>query len=139
MNKRIGIYTGMGLLLTAFLASTPPPREKPHWKNLKVIPKDIDPDQMDRIMYKYTRALSVTCVYCHSATKPDVYPKDADFASDENPKKLVTRDMMRMTDKLNKKYFSYKNDYSFNSLKAAAITCNTCHRGVYKPANIKLY
>jgi len=139
MNKKIAIYTGIGLLITAFLAASPPPPEKPHWKNLKVIPKETDGDQMERIMYKYTRQLSVTCVYCHSATKPDVYPKDADFASDENPKKLVARDMMRMTDKLNKKYFGYKNDYSFKSLKEAVITCNTCHRGVYKPSNIKLY
>jgi Photosynthetic reaction centre cytochrome C subunit len=139
MNKKIFIYTGIGLFITVGIAATSPPREKPDWKNVKVIPKNTDEEQMERIMYKYTKQLSVTCIYCHPPTKPDVFPKDVDFASEENPKKLITRDMMRMTDKLNKKYFGYKNDYSMNSFTEAVITCNTCHRGVHKPNNIKLF
>jgi len=139
MNKKIFIYTGIGLFIGAGIAATTPTQEKPVWKNLKVIPKNTDEEQMERIMYKYTRQLSVTCIYCHPPTKPGVIPKDVDFASEENPKKLITRDMMRMTDKLNKKYFGYKNDYSMNSFAEAVITCNTCHRGVHKPTNIKLF
>ncbi len=42
-----------------------------------------------------------------------------DFASDENEHKLIARDMMRMTMKINKKYF--RNE------KQDAITCYTCH------------
>lgn len=46
---------------------------------------------------------------------------------------------MRMTDQLNKKYFGYKNDYGFNSLKDAVISCTTCHRGISKPSNLQLF
>ena len=139
MNKKIFIYTGIGFFIFAGISATHPPDEKPHWKNLKVIPKNTDAEQMERIMYKYTRQLSVTCGYCHPYTKPDVFPKDVDFASEEKPQKLVARDMMRMTDKINKKYFDYLNDYSMESFQKAAITCNTCHRGVLKPVNMKMF
>ena len=139
MNKKIFIYTGLGLFITAGIAATHPPQEKPDWKNVKVIPKNTDEEQMERVMFKYTRQLSVTCSYCHPDTKPGVFPKDVDFASEELPEKLIARDMMRMTDKLNKKYFGYKNDYSPESFQAAPITCNTCHRGILKPVNMKLF
>jgi len=139
MNKKIFIYTGIGLFIGAGISATRPPGEKPDWKNLKVIPKNIDEDQMERVMFKYTRALGVTCIYCHPATKPGIVPVDVDFASEDNPKKLIARDMMRMTEKINRKYFNFKNDYSFKTYQAAPVTCNTCHRGLRKPFPMKLY
>jgi hypothetical protein len=139
INKKIPVYAGIVLFITAGIGATRPPREKPEWKNLKVIPKNMDEDQMERIMHQYTRQLGVTCSYCHPDTKPDIFPRRVDFASEDKPEKLIARKMMIMADKLNKKYFHYKNDYGFESLKTAVITCNTCHRGLPKPSNMRLF
>jgi hypothetical protein len=133
MNKKIIIYAGIGLFLTAGIAATPAQQEKPGWKNIKVMPKNIDEEQMERIMHKISHDLGVTCSYCHPDTKPGIVPVEVDFVTDELPQKGITRKMMIMTDKLNKKYFNYKNDYGFESLKNTVITCNTCHRGLPKP------
>jgi hypothetical protein len=94
---------------------------------------------MDRIMYRYNRQLGVTCNFCHPFTKPGIFPVRVDFITDELPEKVKARGMMRMTDQLNKKYFGYKNDYGFNSLKDAVISCTTCHRGISKPSNLQLF
>ncbi len=139
MNKKIFIYAGISLFIMGGIAATPPPQEKPQWKNLKLIPQKTNEELMDRIMIRYSRQLGISCRFCHSVTKPDVLPKRADFASDENPQKRIARDMMRMTDKLNKKYFDFKNDYGFESLRKSVITCYTCHRGLHIPNKMKLY
>jgi hypothetical protein len=140
MNKKMIIYTGIGLFIAGGMAATPrPPEEKTEWKNLKIIPKNTDEEQMERIMHLYTRQLGVTCSYCHPDTKPGIIPVEVDFVTDELPAKGIARKMMNMTDRLNKKYFGYKNDYSFASYKNSPVTCNTCHRGLTKPNNIKLF
>jgi hypothetical protein len=139
MNRKFFVYAGIGLLISAGIASTHVPGEKPEWKNLKIIPKDIDEEQMDRLMYQFAKSLGVTCSHCHPDTKPDVFPRRVDFVTDELPQKRTARDMMRMTDRINKKYFNYKNDYGFESLTKEVITCKTCHRGIMKPSNLRLY
>lgn len=140
MNKKITAYIGIVLFITAGIGASQPPQENPRWKNVRVIPKKTDEDQMERIMTKYTRQLGVTCLYCHPFTKPEIFPRRVDFVTEEKPEKIVTRNMMRMTDAINKKYFAYKNDYSAESLSnAKVITCNTCHRGLPKPTNLKLF
>jgi|SRR5450432_312367 Photosynthetic reaction centre cytochrome C subunit len=139
MNKKIIIYAGIGLFLTAGVAATNVPPEKPEWKNLKVLPKDMSAELMEQIMHQYTGQLGVTCKYCHSDTKPDVFPMRVDFASDEKPEKLIARNMMRMTEKINRKYFNYKNKYDFETFRNAVVTCKTCHRGITKPNNMKLF
>ncbi len=113
--------------------------EKPSWQNLKIIPKNIDEDQMERIMHRYSQALGVTCSYCHPDTKANVFPRRVDFASDEKLEKRIARKMMRMTDKINKKYFNYRNLYDFNSLSKPVLACNTCHRGLQKPNNVSTF
>jgi Photosynthetic reaction centre cytochrome C subunit len=139
MNKKIIIYAGIGLFLTAGVAATNVPPEKPDWKNVRVLPKNIDEDELERIMIQYDKGLGVTCSHCHPNTKPDVFPRRVDFASEELPEKGIARDMIRMTEKINKKYFNYKNDYSLYSFINAPINCNTCHRGLTKPRNLKLF
>lgn len=116
-----------------------PPPEKPSWQNLKIIPKNIDEDQMERIMHRYSQALGVTCSYCHPDTKAIVFPRRVDFASDEKPEKRIARKMMRMTDKINKRYFNYTNHYDFDGLSKPVLTCNTCHRGLQKPNNVSTF
>ena len=140
MNKKTFVYIGIALFITAGLSATHIPPDKHEWKNLKVIPKTIDEEQMERIMYKYTRQLGVTCIFCHPQTKPGITPIRIDFATDDLPQKNTAREMMRMTNKINRKYFGYVNDYSFNSLNnKTGITCTTCHRGISKPSNQRLF
>lgn len=133
MNKKFIAWTGIGLFLITGISATQAPPEKTDWKNLKIIPKNTDEEQMERIMHQYTRQLGVTCSYCHPDTKPGIIPVTVDFVTDELPEKNIARKMMMMTDKLNRKYFNFKNDYGFESLKKSVITCNTCHRGLAKP------
>jgi hypothetical protein len=140
MNKKIIVYTGIGLFISAGIAASHQPRDKSDWKNVKVIPKNTDEDQMERLMTRYSKQLGVSCLHCHPYTKPEIMPKRVDFASEEKPEKLIARNMMRMTDKINKKYFGYKNDYSFESLnKFSIVTCQTCHRGLPTPNNRRLF
>jgi Photosynthetic reaction centre cytochrome C subunit len=138
-TSKISVSLVIGIFLISGIAATTPPDEQHKWKNLKVLPKNTDEDQMERIMYTYTKFLGVTCSYCHPDTKPDVFPRRVDFATDELPEKIISRKMMRMTDKINQKYFNYKNKYDFASITANVFTCNTCHRGLKKPNNISLY
>lgn len=96
-------------------------------KNLKILPKDISYHALDSIMDDYKAALGVKCNYCHAASKDN--PKKLDYASDEKEYKLAAREMMEMTDKINKKYFK---EHEGNDA-VAAIQCMTCHRGKDKP------
>jgi predicted aldo/keto reductase-like oxidoreductase len=136
MNKKLLAGSGIALFIACGIAATPAPTEDPSLKNLKVIPKNIDEDQVERIMHKMSHDLGVTCTYCHPNTKPGVFPQRVDFITDEIPAKNTARKMMVMTDKLNKKYFNYINRYDYDAMtNKLIITCNTCHRGLEKPNN----
>lgn len=89
----------------------------PGGKNLQVLPKTLTKDQIKAVMKAQTKALGVECDHCHDVP---------DMASDKNEHKKIARDMMRLTDELNSKWFSGK-------VGKATITCNTCHRGKEKP------
>ena len=100
----------------------------PPKRNLKVLPKDISHDDLDRIMDSWKIALGVKCNFCHAA---DTATHRMDFASDAKPEKDIARHMFRMTGKINKKYFSFnKND---NGVVTPAISCMTCHHGSPHP------
>jgi Photosynthetic reaction centre cytochrome C subunit len=58
-------------------------------------------------------SLGVMCTHCHVQ----------DFASDENPKKLIARSMMSMVKEINTKFPDGK----------IHVTCYTCHRGQLIP------
>lgn len=163
MSKKIRVFLVISFFLTGGIAATTArkipgaikqqdavmknqdtlitrPVEKPHWKNVKVIPKNTDDDQMERIMFKMAKSLGVTCLYCHVPTRPEIFPKRVDFGSDESPAKRIARDMMRMTDKINRKYFNYTNSYDYASITDKfGIDCNSCHYGLQKPSNVQLF
>jgi predicted metal-binding protein len=119
----------IAILLIAFvlmgIAATSPPAE-PKFKNLKTLPKNISHEELDKIMDSFKKALGVKCNFCHA---PAIDPAngDLDFASDEKPEKKITRKMMKMTGKLNKKYFTFNK--SVNRGPEPVISCLTCHRG----------
>lgn len=97
------------------------------YKNLKVLPKNITREQMDSTMKHYSKSLGVKCGFCHERGVDGKF----DFASDKNEHKEVTRDMMRLTIKINKKYFDNELD---KSTGLSVVTCFTCHNGKKHPA-----
>jgi hypothetical protein len=97
--------------------------DEPKFKNLKVLSKNTTHDELELVMKEFKTALGVKCNFCHAESKTD--PKKLDFASDENKHKDIARGMMRMTKRINKKYFKESKEVS--------IRCFTCHRGDKEP------
>ena len=104
--------------------------EKHEWKNLKVLPKNISEKDLDKVMDDWRDALGVRCGFCHARNEET---KKTDFASDAKPEKEEAREMMRMTAKINKKYF--KGDKDSKDM-TAAITCYVCHHGNAHPESV---
>lgn len=103
---------------------------RPKPTNLKVLPKDISGDDIDKLMYGYEKQLGVPCGYCH---EQNAETKQIDFASDENPVKQTARFMISMTGDINKKYLAQLGDRRY----AQPITCGNCHRGQVTPPDFE--
>lgn len=104
-------------------------RAQEQYINLKVLPKNISPKDLQGIMTdEFEDGLGVTCGFCHAGAKNG---HGLDFASDAKPEKQIARSMMRMTLGINKKYFKVKHPALGSA--ALTITCNTCHKGVAFP------
>lgn len=114
------------LSLTVTGAALTRPDNDKKYKNLKVLAKNIGSNDLERIMYTFERQLGVTCLYCHVTAK-NVIPEKMDFASDEKKEKQVAREMLRMTIKINKKYFDLSLDKKI--ITKPVIWCRTCHMG----------
>lgn len=80
-------------------------------KNLKILPADVN---IQQTMGVFRAALGVQCTYCHVR---------GDFASDDNPKKNVARNMLRIAADINAEFPDGKRH----------VTCYTCHHGETKP------
>jgi hypothetical protein len=104
------------------------PHPKP--KNLKVLPKDISPDDLDRLMHKYQAELGAPCGYCHEENRE---MKQIDFASDENPVKETARFMISMTSDINNRYLAQLGDRRYSE----PISCGNCHRGQIDPPSFE--
>ncbi|MDB5206728.1 MAG: c-type cytochrome [Flavisolibacter sp.] len=101
----------------------------PGYKNLKVLPKNITEQQMDSVMNHFSVSLNVECGFCHVH---NVEKDEWDMASDKKKHKLVAREMMTMTNKLNDQYFPYSGKAA-NLSTALTVTCYTCHNGQKEP------
>jgi hypothetical protein len=98
-----------------------------HPKNLKVLPKRIKPEDLQRTMRTFSKSLGVRCGFCHEQKQvPAGAHPELDFASDAKEEKDVARKMVKMTAALNKRYL-VKIDTSFS------VACVTCHRGSPHP------
>ncbi len=128
MRKSLLVTLSLAFLVVLSLAFTKDDERR--YKNLKVLPKDITKNEMDTIMKHFTVALGVKCNFCHTFNTEQ---KAMDFASDANKHKEVARNMMRMTKKINKKYFEFSS-YS-NIATSLTVTCATCHNGKAEPAS----
>ncbi|MFC0774419.1 c-type cytochrome [Terrimonas alba] len=129
IKKQFIIVFLLMALVTAGVAAVSFP--KPKHKNLKILPQDISEAMLDSIMESYTKALGVSCKFCHVPLKN--FPDSLDFASDDEPMKENARKMMRMTIHLNKTYFNFDTATRPEYLKL--VNCKTCHRGEPYPVD----
>jgi len=132
-KKKSFVFILVSLFIVAGIAATKPPEEH-KYKNLKILPKNISKEDLDKVMDGFKAALGVKCTFCHAPSK-DSSIKWPDFASDEKPEKNIARGMMKMTQKINKKYFSYNKNEQGEVVPA--IECMTCHRGSEHPGGPK--
>jgi hypothetical protein len=102
------------------------------FKNLQVLPKNIRPDSLDKIMDGFNAALGVNCSFCHAENKQT---KQMEAEKDSKPEKEITRNMMRMTMDINKNYFQFNEEV--NAAQIQAVTCYTCHKGTAIPEKEK--
>ena len=97
------------------------------FKNLKVLPKDITKEQLDKIMDSFTEGLGVNCEFCH-VRNDDTHRMQFDL--DKKTAKSKARMMLKMTMAINKKYLSQLSEFSDN---IEQVKCITCHRGNKQP------
>ena len=116
----------VAISITAF--SDQEPKQQPRQRNLKVLPQDISRDSLHNLMDSYNTALGIKCNYCHAQRADDA--TKLDFNSDAKPAKDEARYMMRMTNELNKKYFTEDSTKPVSQI----VTCMTCHNGKELPA-----
>jgi hypothetical protein len=126
MKKSYLVTIGLVLMIVISSAFT---KDEPQYKNLKVLPKNTTKQQMDSVMKHFTVALGVKCNFCHVYNQEQ---KSMDFASDANKHKPIAREMMKMTSKINDKYFDVKRAERLDA--DLEVTCYTCHNGKAHPA-----
>src|SRR5215217_2744672 len=102
MKRSYLVTIGLVMMIVISFAFT---KDEPQYKNLKVLPKNTTKQQMDSVMKHFSVALGVKCNFCHVYNQEQ---KSMDFASDANNHKAIARDMMKMTAKINDKFFDVK-------------------------------
>ena len=98
--------------------------------NLKVLPKDISPEDLMKTMHGFTQALGVHCNFCHEVNEQTHKPN---FAADTKEDKQIARTMIAMTKEINAKFMTQINDPDAKPADKT-VTCGTCHRGNQMPA-----
>ena len=126
--RTISVLSVLVLIVVAMSAFIPQEKQQTE-TNLKVLPKNIAPDDLYDMMEGFNTALGVQCNYCHAAKKDD--PNKLDYLSDAKPEKETTRAMIKMTMEINDKYFHNQAPYSTKSV--LTVNCITCHNGKAKP------
>ena len=117
----------IGIIVATIVASLSFIDQEPLYKNLKVLPRNTTKVQMDSIMKHFAKSLGVKCNFCH--VKGDD-GKRLNFPSDENKHKGIARSMIKMTGKINKKFFKNPGE------EIPEVTCFTCHNGNKHPGKL---
>ncbi|MGN8071981.1 c-type cytochrome [Mucilaginibacter sp. SG564] len=130
-NRKIVATVGLLsiVVLGAMTSMTPKKPQDEGFKNLKVLPKNISGDNLHKVMEEWEHSLGVHCNFCHVRNEET---KKMDWASDAKPEKEMARDMFKMMNKINQKYFHAKKD-SLGMILQSGVNCNTCHRGTAHP------
>jgi hypothetical protein len=131
LNKKLIATLGLlsVVVLGAMTSMTPNKPQDEGFKNLKVLPKNISGDNLHKVMEEWEHSLGVHCNFCHVRNEET---KKMDWANDSKPEKEMARDMYKMMNKLNQKYFGAKKD-SLGMIMQSGVNCNTCHRGTAHP------
>jgi hypothetical protein len=95
--------------------------------NLQVLPADIAPRSLGRLMKRYEQELGVACSYCHVENRDT---GKLDYASDENPKKHTARIMIAMLEDINERHLAQLGG---DQRYGGAVTCGSCHQGRANP------
>jgi len=121
----VGLAAAVVLISTTAISSRP--REQ--FTNLKVLPKNISSKDLQHIMVdEFEDGLGVNCGFCHAEQQGS---HKLDYASDDKPEKEIARNMMKMTLKLNTRYFQVHRPGLGSP--GLVITCTTCHQGRPRP------
>jgi len=129
INKKFKVMVALTIAGIISAASVKPGSSKNDYTNLQVLPKDIAPKDLQRIMVdEFEDGLGVGCNFCHAQEKGSLH---LDYASDAKPEKEIARAMMRMTMDINKKYFAVEQPLIGDSVMA--ISCSNCHHGIAHP------
>lgn len=127
LNLKFTIIAGLAAVIVtgASLTTLSSAPQSPQYINLKVLPKNISSHDLQSIMVDdFQDGLGVTCGFCHAQNKDG---HGLDFVSDAKPEKNISREMMRMTISINKKFFKLKHPLIGSN--ALIISCSTCHKG----------
>ena len=89
------------------------------FSNLKVL-GGFPAENLPRAMGSWSRALGVSCGYCHNTDN---------FSLDEKDKKDIAREMVNLQTIIRQKLESIKG-----LSERPVVNCTTCHRGDLKPA-----
>lgn len=101
-------------------------------KNLKVLPKNISPQELRQTMRSFSLELGLGCEDCHVGEAGQ--PVDTfDFASDDRALKATARQMIRMLADINDRQLG---ELDRPRAERVAVRCATCHRGLSKPVLI---
>jgi hypothetical protein len=90
-------------------------------KNLTVLPKDMPPADVMKIMRAWNEALKVDCVFCHVGTVGEPL-STFDFASDSKKRKETSRIMLRSAMQTNEAFKAVNPD------DPPVVMCSTCHK-----------
>jgi hypothetical protein len=130
ISKKLTITAGLlGVMALGIAATMPQQGPPPKLVNLKVFPKNIPFQVLDHTMDVWSASLGVHCNFCHARNEQT---NKMDFASDAKPEKETARYMLRMEQKINKKFFKAGKD-SLGMVMETGINCNTCHHGNAHP------
>ena len=101
---------------------------KDELKNVQVLPFKSKKEITRFMKNQVAKSLGVKCKFCHNLK---------DYPSDENPQKVVGREMMRMVYSINEQMVTIQKVAKDAGMerweKAPVIECWACHRGSTKP------
>jgi len=129
--KKLKVITVLSAFVFIGIAAVKQPVNN-EFKNLQVLPKNITPDSLDKIMDGFTSGLGVNCKFCHFENKELL---KMEFEKDAKPEKEIARKMMLMTMDINKNYFQFNEDVT--AAQVQAVTCYTCHKEEPRPTKEK--
>ncbi|MEE9167946.1 MAG: c-type cytochrome [Candidatus Neomarinimicrobiota bacterium] len=112
------------LLLAGFLLTLQGALTAQELQNVQVLPFEAKKDIVEFMKNTVAKSLGVKCTFCHNLK---------DYPSDENPHKVVAREMIRMTLGINERLVGIQKVAKKAGMKhweeAPKIECWVCHRG----------